>query len=876
MNTPSSQPRRPRLLALLAILGAPLLLLAPAMFGDRTFVPFDLAQFSPVKTALTAEELAAVTAAQNTDPTEVPLTFLPELRFAREELAEGRLPEWNPYARGGIPLLATAVVGLLYPPNWITLLPDDPADGLVYGAYLSLAIAGLLMFGFLRALGLGHLAALFGGLAFMFSGTLYSNLHFYQRIAALIWLPGMLWAVHSATACRGPGRALPLIGLALCMAMTWLAGFPPYAAPVVMVTALYALTRLAGIARASGAAPALQSGGLLMLAAAAGFGLAAVQLLPMFAFFPESNRTVMPTPDQLAAQGFDPAGLLGLILPDAFGHPHLTAQLDYGNSPLALWLFTRAGWESGQLAYPSGFNFVEYTLFPGTLVLLLAIAALWHRGPKFTVFAGVSLLSLFLLSFASSSLAWLHELPGMRNVPASRFVGPTGALLAALAAFGFERARRGLDRTPWILLLVTSAAMAAALFTGYLAISAMDPAATLETMRSGIHEKFSAALPDLPRAEVDRYVTASRVSHGLDLLRANLWYGGVALALASAWVAIVGAARRRPAWLSGALLVAMIATVAQLVTVASPVASGRELEHRIDSDVHEFLRARRDAAMETGGFTVARGHKQSHLPFLLPPCTLVPERIRDLNIYTFVDQHSHKVFPPLHADILFKDRWVKCLPDHILGHPLLDLLGVRYILSERPLENVGAPVGPQLRGPHGEFLVYERPGALPRAFVVPTVTQLTDEDAVIDALTREDLDPRAAALVIAAEVSGDSLPAGAPEAATREVRFLVDVPNELQLQVEPGPAGYLVLSDSYMSGWTATVNGAPARILRANVSMRAVAVPEGEAEVRFSYRTPGLDTGMMCTSISAAVLLLLLLWWRRNPNRGRDRTPATD
>ena len=71
-------------LAAAALVLAPLLLLAPCVFGPRTYVPFDIAQWPPVSTMLTADQLAEVTRAQNTDVTEVPLTFLPEWRLARQ------------------------------------------------------------------------------------------------------------------------------------------------------------------------------------------------------------------------------------------------------------------------------------------------------------------------------------------------------------------------------------------------------------------------------------------------------------------------------------------------------------------------------------------------------------------------------------------------------------------------------------------------------------------------------------------------------------------------------------------------------------------------------------------------------------------------
>src|SRR5262245_55404670 len=138
--------RLPTCLCLLALVLAPLLLFGRSVFGRDSYVPFDIAQWPPWATLLEPGQVEALRRGQNTDPTEPPIVFLPEIEFARQELQHGRLPEWNPYARVGAPLLATSVVGLCYPCNWLLLLFADPVHGLALGAWLALASAGLCMF----------------------------------------------------------------------------------------------------------------------------------------------------------------------------------------------------------------------------------------------------------------------------------------------------------------------------------------------------------------------------------------------------------------------------------------------------------------------------------------------------------------------------------------------------------------------------------------------------------------------------------------------------------------------------------------------------------------------------------------------------------
>jgi len=63
----------------------------------------------------------------------------------------------------------------------------------------------------------------------------------------------------------------------------------------------------------------------------------------------------------------------------------------------------------------------------------------------------------------------------------------------------------------------------------------------------------------------------------------------------------------------------------------------------------------------------------------------------------------------------------------------------------------------------------------------------------------------------------------------------------------------------YDKGWSATVNGKPAEIEKVNAGFMAVKVGEGDSEIRFNYMTPGLETGIKITAVSAVVLLIYIL-----------------
>ena len=69
---------------------------------------------------------------------------------------------------------------------------------------------------------------------------------------------------------------------------------------------------------------------------------------------------------------------------------------------------------------------------------------------------------------------------------------------------------------------------------------------------------------------------------------------------------------------------------------------------------------------------------------------------------------------------------------------------------------------------------------------------------------------------------------------------------EVVVAVETSEPAYLVLSDSYYPGWSATLDGEEIPIHKADVAFRAVAVPAGEHQVVFRYLPTHFWVGSGC------------------------------
>jgi hypothetical protein len=122
-------------------------------------------------------------------------------------------------------------------------------------------------------------------------------------------------------------------------------------------------------------------------------------------------------------------------------------------------------------------------------------------------------------------------------------------------------------------------------------------------------------------------------------------------------------------------------------------------------------------------------------------------------------------------------------------------------------------------------------------------------DAVATAPRREILleeDPRVA---MAPNAPGDG-----------EVELLSYRFNTIDLAVVAPRPGLVYASEAYFDGWTATVNGSPARILPANYAFRAIAIPAGRARITFTYWPPGLTFGLALSALATILVAVMALW----------------
>jgi len=146
----------------------------------------------------------------------------PAFQYGFTRLRTGDVPLWNPNEACGTPFLADPATGLFQPINALFLyLPTERA--MAAHAYVCLSLMGLFFVLFGRALGVGYIPALVGGVAYAFCGAAAAAMSHPALANALAWTPFMFWGLREYGRRWRPASAV-LAGLG--GAMLLLSGSP--------------------------------------------------------------------------------------------------------------------------------------------------------------------------------------------------------------------------------------------------------------------------------------------------------------------------------------------------------------------------------------------------------------------------------------------------------------------------------------------------------------------------------------------------------------------------------------------------------------------------------------------------------------------------
>jgi hypothetical protein len=227
-------------------------------------------------------------------------------------------------------------------------------------------------------------------------------------------------------------------------------------------------------------------------------------------------------------------------------------------------------------------------------------------------------------------------------------------------------------------------------------------------------------------------------------------------------------------------------------------------------------------------------------------------------------------YNPLHSrQVMRYLEAIEGLPNQLwTPHPWLravvrpDILaiGVTHVVGRKKLEGLGEPILEETRRvlpPSGRWVtgptyLYAVPGALPRTFLAPRAQSVRADDQ-LDLMRSRPFDGRRTLLVdgeVPPELAGTSeglVPVEVLERRSGRIRIRARAPEQ---------GGFVVRLDAWAPEWSATVDGADAKLLVCDSLFRAVRVGPGTHEV---VMTVGFPRNFIRNSVPALLVALFLM-----------------
>jgi hypothetical protein len=715
-----------------------------------------------------------------TIPWDAKAHFQPQIQFLAQSLAEGQSPFWAPYVFSGHPQIADPQSMIFAPPFLaLALVNGAPSLRAVDTTVLAmLFLSGAALILWFRDQNWHWAGGLLAALAFCYGASMAWRIQHTGQVLSLAYLPLAVLTYDRALA-----RCSLLWGIAAGIVTGAIVlGRDQVALLAIYLLGAFVLWRIVAAPQPRGATRAA----LLPLsgAAIAALALAAIPILLTALFAGDSNR---PAIDYVGAGrgSLHPALLLTLVAPDVFAAAG--RMEDYWGPPSFAWQDTGLF-----VAQNMG------VLYIGALpLLLLAWTALrgdlWRREIRFfTCAAGLAV--LYALGWYTPLFKIIYELvPGVqlfrRPADAAFLIGGLGAILAGYGAHRlFSAPGVGFDpRVIRIMAGLLAAACAAAI-------------------------ALATWLDRTPRLLLP-----------LGLAISAFAAAGLALRLAKPLLA------SKPA-VAAALLAAV-------TTLDLAYNNGPSSSSALPPTTYDVLEPRTSNATIgiLKGSVVENDRRRDRvelvgLGFHWPNASLTHNLENTLGYNPLrLALYSKAVGAEDHVGLPEQRKFSPLFPSY--RSTLANLLGLRFVASPVPIEQIDHSLRPgdlALLARTSDGYIYENAGAADR---VRFATQARSAD-----FAQMLGDGQWPAVDLSSTVLLERAPTQQSQRRRGQVSIVSYQNTEVILEVDSPDGGWAVLNDVWQPWWYVDLDGKPAELLRADVLFRAVAVPPGHHEVRFTFR----------------------------------------
>ncbi len=716
--------------------------------------------------------------------------FQAQVQFLANALHSGQSPFWNPHVFAGSPQIADPQSLVLSPAVLIALFDPSPSFQLVDGfTFAMLAFGGLAIILLFKDKGWHPAGAIVAALGFAFGASAAWRIQHIGQVQSFAFFAIALWLIA-----RTLDRQSIKWGIAAGAACGLLIVEPDqvaFLASLILIGYVihYWLDGDGRRARFASTFKPLLTAGLVC------FVISALPLLMTILFLLSSSRPSIEF-DEATRGSLHPASLLTILFSDLYGA---------FDKAVPYWGPFSGTWNPKEITLSQNMSQLYVGALPIALVLGLGLSRPLLLGREIRFYTGAAvLMTLYALG---------------SNTPFYRFLYD---VVPGVALF-----RRPADATFLVGGLIS-------ILGGYLVHRWVSDGNLFARKRLAIGFKLTVLLV-LSAIAIAVAASQGRVDVAIQPMVTSIAW----LAASIGTLALVTRFQRRPAW----VMVTALATIltADLALNNGPnesTALPRKSFTMLDPDApNETIRVIKTLATPLPGSARRDRVELAGLGFDWPNAAMVhgfdhtlgynPLRLAD---FTRAVGAEDSIIGPNQR------KFTPLFPSYHCR--LANLLGLRYIVSPIPVEKIDHVMKPtdlrlMARTPDG--YVYENPEALPRVLFVHN-WQLADFKRIMRDGRWPSADPRNTVLLDQRPVVPASLPLE-PLAIQKppSVRITRYENTVIDIEVDSAEPGFVVLNDVWHPWWFATIDGAPARVHKANVLFRAVIVGPGRHAIRFEF-----------------------------------------
>ncbi len=725
-------------------------------------------------------------------------------QLAIEQLKSMHWPLWNPYSFTGTPLLANYQSAVLYPLNFLLLLPNYFGWGLFIFSQTLIAALGMYL---LLSLWLpSKLARLTGSLIFALGGLMTTWVEFGTAVHGIAYLPISLFLIERYSSTHRV--RYPLL-LTLTLTLTITAGNPQISIYSFAIVSLFAIIRLSYKAFP------------ILLAIILSVALSAPQLFPTFELVQKSIRATESYTGQSNFGLLPIKDFLKFFVADFFGNP-----------------VTRN--------YFGFLNYFETSGFVGTLTLPLILFAIrFLKKTRITYFFFLLLISSVILSFDNplSSFIYSFQIPFLTQSYASRILFVTTFAISILSAFALNQIKLKPEKQDNFLKCVI---WSWAIFIGVL-LGAWQVHRIIKNIFLLPNTAFysNIYLRD-SEYQLSNFVVAIRNS----IIPVILISSFLLIYIIVIKINFAPIKKYRFSIICIALFIILTLDLSRYFLKFNPFISEEFIFPQ--TPALDFLQK------QPGYFRVGREHGE-----VLPPNTWAAYKLQSIEGYDVLHfREFGKFINHINGANLLSAGTSRYAELTNYKSPFIDISNVKYFIA------VGRDRGGYIPGSFIDYkleeanykrvfqdksaVILENPNALNRVYFALSFRVGSQSQIENIIATDPKFDPRKK-VAISSDLNIKTV------TGSGSAEIISYTPSQVKIRTETYSDEILILADQYDDGWKARIDGKDSKISPANLVFRAVKVPVGKHEVVFTYWPKSFDIGLKMSLVTTLIISSIVL-----------------